>query len=64
MREKEIHTICGEASTDHPLGERVGLTLKLDEILGPSMTLEVILIKLKYLRIHNISIHLSKSIQK
>ena len=37
---------------------RVGLTLKLDELLGPSMTFEFILIKMKYLRIHNISIHI------
>ena len=37
---------------------RVGLTLKLDELLGPSMTFEVILIKMKYLRFHNISIHI------
>ena len=37
---------------------RVGLKLKLDELLGPSMTFEVILIKMKYLRIHNISIHI------
>ena len=36
---------------------RVGLTLKLDELLGPSMTFEVVVIKMKYLRIHNISIH-------
>ena len=33
---------------------RVGLKLKLDELLGPSMTFEVILIKMKYLRIHKI----------
>ena len=45
MREREIHTIRGEASTDHPLGEG------LDELLGPSMTFEVILIKMKYLRV-------------
>ena len=38
---------------------RVGLTLKLDELLGPSMTFEVILILMKYLHIHNISIHLN-----
>ena len=36
----------------------VWLTLKLDELLGPSMTFEVILIKMKYLRIHKISIHI------
>ena len=38
---------------------RVGLTLKLDNLLGPSMTFEVILIKMKYLSIYNISIHLN-----
>jgi hypothetical protein len=38
---------------------RVGLTLKLDELLGPSMTFEVILIEIKYLRIYNISIHIN-----
>ena len=40
---------------------RVGLMLKLDELLGHSMTLEVVLIKMKYLRIHNtnISIHIN-----
>ena len=37
---------------------RVRLMLKLDEILGPSMTFEVILIKIKYFCIHNISIHI------
>jgi hypothetical protein len=37
---------------------RVGLTLKLDKLLGPSMTFEVKLIKMKYLCIHNISIHI------
>ena len=38
---------------------RVGLTLKLDELLWPSMTFEVILIEIKYLRIHNISVHIN-----
>ena len=33
-----------EASTEHPLWGRVGLTLKLDELLWPSMTFEVILL--------------------
>jgi hypothetical protein len=37
---------------------RVGLKLKLDDLLSPSKTFEVILISLKYLRIHNISIHI------
>jgi hypothetical protein len=37
---------------------RVGLMLKLDELLVPSMTFEVIIIKMKYLLIHNISIHI------
>ena len=36
---------------------RFGLMLKLDEHLGPSMTFEVVLILMKYLRIYNISIH-------
>ena len=30
----------------------------MDELLGPSMTFEVILFKMKYLRIHNNSIHI------
>ena len=38
---------------------RVGLMLKLNKLLGPSMTFEVILIKIKYLRIYNISIHIN-----
>ena len=38
---------------------RVGLTLKLYELLWPSMTFEVILIEVKYLRIHIISIHIN-----
>jgi hypothetical protein len=37
----------------------VGLTLKLDELLWPSMTFEVILLEMKYLRIHNIGIHIN-----
>ena len=40
------------------IGGRVALTLKLDELLGASMTFEVILIKIKDLRIHNISTHI------
>ena len=42
---REIHTIRGEASTDHPLRGRVELTLKFDELSGPSMTFEVVLLK-------------------
>ena len=38
---------------------RVGLALKLDELLGPSMTFKVVLIKIKYLSMHNISIHIN-----
>ena len=38
---------------------RVGLTLKLDELLLPSMTFEVILIETKYLGIYDISIHIN-----
>ena len=45
MREREIHAIPS-------IRGRVGLMLKLDEHLGPSMTFEVVLIKMKYLRIH------------
>ena len=38
---------------------RVVLTIKLNELLWPSMTFEVILIKMKYLCLHNISIHIN-----
>ena len=47
-----------EVERDISIVGRVGLTIKLDELLGPSMTFEVILIKMKYLHIHNISIHI------
>jgi hypothetical protein len=39
-RERDTHNLEGEVSTDHPIG-----TLKLDELLRPSMTIEVILDK-------------------
>ena len=39
-----MHTILGESSMDHPLGEGLAKTLKLDELLGPLMTFEVVLI--------------------
>ena len=64
--ERNTHNLWGSIIGPSIRG-RVGLTLKLDELLGPSMTFEVILIKMKYLRIHNISIQisfLSKSIHK
>ena len=38
---------------------RFGLMLNLDELLGPSMAFEVILMKMKYLRIHNVGIHIN-----
>ena len=37
----------------------VGLTLKLDKLVWPTMTFEVLLISIKYLRIHNVSIHIN-----
>ena len=53
-------TQFGEESINGPSNRgRVGLMLKLDERLWPSMTFEVILIKMKYLRIHNIGIHIN-----
>ena len=52
--EKKRNTHNSWGSINGPsIRGRVGLTLKLDELLGPS---KVILIKMKYLRIHNISI--------
>ena len=57
--ERKGNTHNSWGSTNGPsIRGRIGLTLKLDELLGPSMTFEVILIKMKYLRIHNISIHI------
>ena len=57
--EKERNTHNSWGSINGPsIRGRVGLTLKLDELLGPSMTFEVILIKMKYLLIHNISVHI------
>ena len=43
---------------------RVGLTLKLDELLRLPMTFEVILMHMKYLRIHNISIYQNRFINE
>ena len=55
-RKRNTHNSWGSINGPFIRG-RVGLTLKLDELLGPSMTFEVVLIKMKYLRIHNINIH-------
>ena len=41
-REWEKSSQFGEGSRNHPIGK--GLTLKLDELLWPSMTFNVILI--------------------
>ena len=49
--ERNTHNSWGSNNGPSIRG-RVGLTLKLDDILGPSMTFEVILIKMKYLCIH------------
>ena len=57
-RKRNTHNLWGSVNGPSIRGS-VGLTLKLDELLGPSMTFEVILIKIKYLRIHNISIHIN-----
>ena len=54
-RKRNTHNSWGSVNGPSFRG-KVGLTLKLDELLGPSKTFEVILIKMKYLRIHNISI--------
>ena len=51
--ERTTHNSWGSINGPSIRG-RVGLTLKLDELLGPSMTFEVILIKMKYISIHNI----------
>ena len=56
-RKRNTHNSWGRINGPSIRG-RVRSTLKLDELLGPSMTFEVILIKRKYLRIHNISIHI------
>ena len=56
-RKRNTHNSWGSINGPSIKG-RVGLTLKLDELLGLTMTFEVILIKMKYLRIHNISIHI------
>ena len=57
-RKRNTHNSWGSINGPSIRG-RVGFTLKLDELLGPSMTFEVILIKIKYLRIYNISIHIN-----
>ena len=56
-RKSNTHNSWGSINRQSIRG-RVGLTLKLDELLGSSMTFEVILIKIKYLRIHNICIYI------
>ena len=56
-RKRNKHNLWGSINRPSIRG-RVGFRLKLDELLGPSMTFEVILIKMKYLHIHNISIHI------
>ena len=43
---------------------RVGLTLKLDELLRLPMTFEVIHMHMKYLRIHNINIYQNRFINE
>ena len=44
-RERNTHKSCGSINGPSIRG-RVGLTLNLDEHLGPSMTFEVVLIKI------------------
>ena len=56
-RKRNTHNSWGSINGPSIRG-RFGLTLKLDELLGPSMTFDVILINMKYLRFHNISIHI------
>ena len=58
-KEKYIYIIWEGSINGPSIRGRVGLTLKLDELLLPSMTFEVILIEMKYLRIHNISVHIN-----
>jgi hypothetical protein len=43
-KKREIHTIWEGSINGPSIRGRVGLTLKLDELLGPSMTFEVDLI--------------------
>ena len=58
--ERKRYTKFEGGSINEPsIRGRVGLTLKLDELLWPSMTIEVIHIQIKYLHIHNISIHIN-----
>ena len=56
-RKRNTHNSWGSINGPSIVG-RVGLTIKLDELLEPSMTFEVILIKMKYLHILDISIHI------
>ena len=56
-RKRNTHNSWGSINGPSIRG-RVGLTLKLDELLRPLMTFEIILIYMKYLRIHNISIYI------
>ena len=59
-RERERSTQVGGGSIKGPSNRgRVRLMLKLDELLWPLMTFEVILIKMKYLRIYYISIRIN-----
>ena len=58
--ESERYTQFGEGRINGPSNRgRVWLTVKFNELLWPSMTFEVILIEIKYLRIHNIGIHIN-----
>ena len=50
-RKRNTHNLWGSINGQSIRG-RVGLTLKLDKLLGPLMTFEVIPIEMKYLRIH------------
>ena len=56
-RKRNTHNSWGSINGPFIRG-KVGLMLKLDELFAPSMTFEVIIILLKYLRIYNISIHI------
>ena len=56
--EREKPTQFGKGSINEQSNRgRLGLTPKLDELLGPSMTFEVIL--MKYFRIHNFGININ-----
>ena len=56
-RKRNTHNLWGSINGPFIRG-KVGLMLKLDELFGPSMTFEVIIILIKYLRIYNISFHI------